>query len=284
MKYSFFLLGATLAWGQQPPPPAADPVVLTIGSEKLTKSQFEQIIDSLPDAQRAQAQAAPGKRQLAQQLAELKSLAQEARARKLDQSPKVQTQVALQTDQILARMVYQELANTTKPDEAALRAYYSAHQKEWEEVKAKHILIRMTGSPVPTRPNQKELTEAEALAKATYLRAKIVAGADFAKLAETESDDTGTAPHGGDLGSFTKGRMVPQFDQVAFSQEPGKVSEPVKTQFGYHLILVESRKAKAFEDVRADIEQKMKPEMAQKGLEAVKKKTPIVLEETYFGK
>src|SRR5437868_4088564 len=144
MRYSFLLLGASFAWGQQPPP-AADPVVLTVGTEKLTKSQFEQIIDSLPDQEKAQAKAGPGKRVLAERISELKALAQEARQRKIDQTPKVQMQIALRTDQFLASMVYQDFANTTKPDEATLRAYYTAHKNEYEEVKGAHILIRVQG-------------------------------------------------------------------------------------------------------------------------------------------
>jgi parvulin-like peptidyl-prolyl isomerase len=78
--------------------------------------------------------------------------------------------------------------------------------------------------------------------------------------------------------------MVPEFERAAFIQEVGKVSEPVKTQFGYHLILVESRTTKPFEDVRAEIVQKMKPELAQKGLDTILKKTPVVYNEAYFGK
>ncbi len=283
MKYIFFMLGAGFVWGQQPPP-AADPVVLTIGTEKVTKSQFEQIIDSLPDAQKAQAQAGPGRRALAEQLSELKSLAQEARQRKLDQSTRVQTQIALQTEQLLARLVYQDLGNSIKPDDASVHAYYDKHKAEWEEVKARHILIRTQGSKLPLKPNQKDLTDAEALAKAKEIREKILGGGDFAKLAATESDDTGTAPNGGDLGSFAKGAMAPAFEQTAFALEPGKVSEPVKTQFGYHLILVEAHTTKSIDAVKPEIEQKIKPEMAAKGLAELKKKTPVVFDETYFGK
>jgi peptidyl-prolyl cis-trans isomerase C len=284
MKYLVLLLGASFAWGQQTPPPA-DPVVLTIGAEKLTKSQFEQIIDSLPDQEKAQAQSPAGKRVLAERLSELKSLAQEARQRKLDQSPKVQTQLALQTDQLLARMVYQEFGNSTKPDDAALHEFYNKHKQEWEEVKARHILIRTQGSQVPLKPGQKDLTDSEALAKAKEIREKIVGGADFAKMATDESFDVGTAANGGQLGAFGKNSgMVPAFQQAAFALEPGKVSEPVKTQFGYHLILVESHATKPFEEVKPEIEQKIKPEMAQKGLEELKKKTNVVYNEGYFGK
>lgn len=283
MKFLYLLLGAAIAFGQQTPP-ATDPVVLTVGTEKITKSQFELILLGLPEQQRAQAQTPAGRRHLAEQLVELKVLAQDARERKLDQSPRARTLLALQADQVLANIDFTDLGANMKPDDAALHAYYDAHKQEWEEVSARHILIRMKGSPVPLRPNVKELTDEEALAKATELRAKIVAGTDFMEVAKAESDDTGNAASGGDLGSFAKGRMVPAFEKAAFALEIGKVSEPVKTQFGYHLIRVDAHSTKPFDDVKADIAAKMKPEMAQKGLAALKEKSPVVYDDTYFGK
>lgn len=283
MKPVLVLLCAAIAWGQEPAAPA-DPVVITVGSETITKSQFEEILSTLSDQQRSQAQTPAGKRQLAERLAELKTLAQEARQRKMDQSPKVQTQMKLQADQILANLLFQEMGNTTKLDDAELHAYYDAHKQDWNEVKARHILIRMKGSQVPLKPDEKDLTPEEALAKANDLRTKIIAGADFSTVAKAESDDAGSGQNGGDLGPFKAGQMVPEFEKAAFTQEIGKISEPVKTQFGYHLILVESRTTKSFEDVRGEIVQKMKSEIAQKGLDAIVKKTPVVYNETYFGK
>jgi parvulin-like peptidyl-prolyl isomerase len=116
------------------------------------------------------------------------------------------------------------------------------------------------------------------------LRAKIVAGASFAELAKTESDDVGSGESGGDLGSFTPGSMVEEFDKVAFEIPVGQVSEPVKSAFGYHLILIDSRGAKKFEEVRAEIEAAMKPELGNKAVEALKAKTTVVYDEGYFGK
>jgi parvulin-like peptidyl-prolyl isomerase len=134
------------------------------------------------------------------------------------------------------------------------------------------------------RPGQKELTEAEALQKAKDIKAKLAAGAKFAELAQAESDDTGSGANGGDLGAFTKGRMVPEFEKAAFSQPIGVVGDPVKTQFGYHLILVEKRQSKPFEEAKAEIQQRIGPEQAQKGLDELKKKAAIVYDEKYFGK
>jgi peptidyl-prolyl cis-trans isomerase C len=195
----------------------------------------------------------------------------------------VKAKAELQMDQILANAVYQQLT-AGDPDDAALRAYYAAHKQDWDEVKARHILIRMQGSRVPVREGHKELTDEQALAKAKEVRAKIVAGAKFEDQAKIESDDTGSGDNGGDLGTFGAGQMVPEFDEVVFKAPIGQVTEPIKTAYGYHLILVEERKSKPFEEARADIEQKIRPEMGQKAIDGLKAKTPIVYDDKYFGK
>ena len=107
-----------------------------------------------------------------------------------------------------------------------------------QEVHARHILVP---------------TEEEAKA----IKAELDKGADFAKLAKEKSKDPGAAD-GGDLGFFTKEQMVPEFSAVAFTLEPGKISDPVKSQFGWHIIKVEekrNRKAPDFAQVKPQIEQ-----------------------------
>ena len=118
------------------------------------------------------------------------------------------------------------------------------------------------------------MTDDEALAKAKDIRAKIVAGGDFAELAKAESDDAGSGANGGSLGDFTRGRMVPPFDEAAFTLKVNEVSEPVKTQFGYHIIQVTKHDTKKMDDVKAEITEKVGPEMAQKGVDAIKRKPP----------
>jgi peptidyl-prolyl cis-trans isomerase C len=124
-------------------------------------------------------------------------------------------------------------------DEAMKKVYdEAAKQIEGEqEVHARHILVE---------------TEDEAKA----IEAELKKGADFAELAKKKSKDPGAAD-GGDLGFFTKDQMVPEFSAVAFALEPGKISDPVKSQFGWHVIKVEekrNRKAPDFEQVKAQIE------------------------------
>jgi len=288
MRITLLLLATSFAWGQQQQTASADPVVLTVGADKITKSQFDQIMEQVtsqaPPERRAAAASPQARRQLAEQLAEMMAMAQEARTRKLDQDQDTKVQLMVRTDQLLATALYQQLAKESKPDAAALHAYYDEHKGEWEQVTARHILIRMTGSAVPLREGQKDLSDEDALAKATDLRAKLVAGGDFAALAKAESDDTGSGANGGALGEFTRGRMVPQFEQAAFALPVGEVSLPIKTQFGYHVILVDKHESKKFEEVEPEILQKIQPELAQKVVDDIKSKTTINFDQGYFGK
>jgi hypothetical protein len=101
-------------------------------------------------------------------------------------------------------------------------------------------------------------TDAEALALANELRERTLAGEDFAALAAAYSDDPGSAANGGDLGWFGRGRMVAPFEETAFSLEVGEVSEPVKTDFGYHLIKVTEK-----DGARAKDEAQLQQERAE---------------------
>ncbi len=280
MKIFAFLLLTAFAFAQQAPP-AADPVVITIGADKITQSQFEMIVGTLPEQARAQAKTPEGRRQLAEQLAELKVLSNEAKARKLDQTPTVQTRLTIQADQVLASVMFQSLGTS---DEAALHAYYDAHKSEMDQIHARHILIRFQGSAVPLRLNQKDLTEAEALQKAKDLRAKILAGAKFTEVAQAESDDVGSGTNGGDLDTFGRGAMVPEFEKAAFELPVGQVSEPVRSAFGYHLILVETHASKSFDEARPDIEKSLGPKAAEQAVDELKSKAGVVYSDSYFGK
>ncbi|MCC6388956.1 MAG: peptidylprolyl isomerase [Bryobacterales bacterium] len=267
------------------PAAPADPnaVVFKVGSESYTRAQFDQLIASLPERVQAEVRG-PNKRKLADQLVELKVASQEARRRKLELDPKVKQQIALQTDNLLANALFMEVLDATKPTEADVKGYYETHKSEYEQVKARHILIRFQGSRVPLRANTKDLTEAEALAKCQELQKRIAGGEDFAAVAKSDSDDTGSGANGGDLGSFSHGQMVPQFDQTVFSLPVGKISDPVKTPFGYHLIQVQEHDNKNLEEVKSQIEQKLKPELAKKQIEELKKSTTITLDDAYFSK
>jgi len=110
-----------------------------------------------------------------------------------------------------------------------------------EQVRARHILVR-------TDPDDPK-SETEAGKKAQALLKRIQAGEDFAKIAREESEDPNSAIRGGDLGFFTRGQMVPEFEKVAFSQNPGQISGLVKSPFGFHIIQTIEKSGKG-ENVR----------------------------------
>lgn len=270
----------SLSMPATPVPP--DKVVLTIGSEKVTAGEFEQMVEALPEQYRAAARG-PNKRQFAEQIVRVRIMSDEARKRKLDQNPAVQRQIELQRDNLLANTLFQDMTANAHVDDATARQYFEEHKSEYEAVHARHILIRAKGSPLPAQPGKKELTEEEALAKAQEIHKKLVAGEDFASLAKTESDDARSAAKGGDLGSFKRDQMVPAFAQAAFGLGVGKFSEPVKTQFGYHLIKVEEHDVKSFDEVKPELEKRMRPELARSAVENLQKQTPVVMDEAFFG-
>jgi len=263
-----------------PPTVAPDKVVLSVNDIKITAKQFNELVDSLPEQYRNNARG-PGRRDFAQNLAKVLVLADEGKTRKIDQTPEFKLQEQIQTANLLAGKTFSQLAEGLKVDEGEIRAYYDAHKQDYEQVHARHILIRAAGSPAPAEAGKKELTDAEALAKSQEIRNKLAAGGDFAALAAQESDDTGSKDKGGDLNFFKHGQMVPAFDQAAFSLKVGEISEPVKTQFGYHIIKVEARKA--YEDAKADVDRRLRGEMAQKTLEDLQKKANPTFDPDFFG-
>ncbi|HEX4275242.1 MAG TPA: peptidylprolyl isomerase [Bryobacteraceae bacterium] len=266
-----------------PAPPPAEPnkVILTIGDQKVTEGQFNDLINALPEQYRQYARGA-GKRAFADQLVQVKVLYDEAVKEKLEQQPKVRDTLDYQRRTVLAQLQFVEMQNNLKVTDAAIAKYYDDHKNEFEVLKARHILIRVKGAPMQGLPGKKELTDEEALAKAQEIRKRLVGGEDFAAVAKAESDDS-SAAQGGELGEFRKGMMVPPFEEAAFAAKVNEVTEPVKTPFGYHLIQVESHVTRTLADARPDIEKKLRPEAARTAVEELVKGMSVHLDDSFFG-
>ncbi len=126
----------------------------------------------------------------------------------------------------------------TKEGQQKIEAYYQSHQAEYvqdEKVRASHILIKVD----PKKPE----SDKQALEKINKIKERL-AKEDFGKVAAEVSEDKGSAAKKGDLDFFSKGQMVPEFEQAAFSQKVGVIGAPVKSGFGYHIIKVTDKKAK----------------------------------------
>jgi parvulin-like peptidyl-prolyl isomerase len=223
------------------------------------------------------------RRQLADNLVKIKLLAQQARKDKVDQEALFKLQEAYQIDNLLAVYFLNNYLKTAKIPDDDLRKYYDEHKADYNMIRARHILVRFKGSRVPLKPNQKDLTEEEALALAQDIRKRLVAGADFAQIAQQESDDPGSAAKGGDLGEFRRGQMIAAFDEAAGTLPINEISEPIKTPYGYHIIQVQAREAKSFEEVKDDIDKKLKPQLTDKLLADLRTKLGVMEDDSYFG-
>jgi peptidyl-prolyl cis-trans isomerase D len=151
-------------------------------------------------------------------------------------------------------------------DEAALKAAFEARKGDNTEFKARNILFKAEG----------EAQLQEATAKAQLLRERLLKGQDFAKAAEELSEDPSAKGNGGDLGWFNAAKMVKPFSDAAAAMKVGEISQPVRTQFGVHLIKLEGRREKKFEDVKADLAREISDSRfntrAQERLEQIRKR------------
>ncbi len=158
--------------------------------------------------------------------------------------------IQIAEDQIAELMKDQAFADQMK----ALFEKEKAQYAKPEEVKAQHILISAKA--------EDEAAMKAAEQKITAIEARLKKE-DFSKVAKEVSEDPGSKTKGGDLGFFTRGKMVPEFDEAAFGLKVGEVSKPIKTQFGFHLIKVTDKRAATeanFDKVKVDLAKKVKAE------------------------
>lgn len=264
-------------------PADADPVIISAKGAAIHKSEFEGAVKTLPPEYQ-QFALGPGKKQFAEDYLRMKLLAAKGMQEGLENDPDVQRQLDLMRANLIATAELKRVEKNISVTDADVKAAYDANKKDYEQVHARHILIAPAGSPAapPAKEGQKQLTDAEAKAKAEEIRAKIAAGGDFAALAKAESADSGSAANGGDLGSFGHGQMVPEFEQAAFAAKAGEVTPVVKTQFGYHIIKVESHDTTPLEQVKPNIEKQLKQKKMQETLDAMKAAANPTFDEAYF--
>jgi len=263
--------------------PAAktDPVIISAGSVAIHRSDFETAVKSLPAEYQSYA-LGPGKKQFADDYLRMKLLASEGMKAGLDKDPDVVKQLDLLRENLVAQEELKHLDSSINVTDADLKKAYDENKKDYEQVKARHILIAFKGSPAAQK-GKKELTDAEAKAKAEALRTEIVGGkAKFEDVAKKESDDTESGKNGGDLGAFGRGQMVPEFEKVAFAAKAGEVAPVVKTQFGYHIIKVEEHTSTPFEQVKPTLEKTLKQKLVRDKLDAMKESAKPVYDEAYF--
>ena len=222
-----FVFGLVAAWlaatGAQ-----ADPRILAkVDGQAITEDDLADALQDLGPGLPQKLEGPARQKYLLDYLIDLKLAAAKAKSDKLDQGAEFDRRLAYYRDKLAMESLLNQVGTAAATDEAEHKAYDEAAKANppVEEIHARHILL----------PTEEE-------AKAALARVK--GGEDFAKVATEMSKDP--AGDGGDLGWFAKDHMVPEFADAAFKLQPGQVSDPVKSQFGWHIIKVEGRRMRTF--------------------------------------
>jgi peptidyl-prolyl cis-trans isomerase C len=233
-------LAAGAAFAQTAAPPA-DPskVVARVNGATITEGDLA-VAAADPALQLPNVPEAQKRDLLTGYLIDLKLGAKAAEAAKVAEGAEFARKLAYSRDKTLLDQYLEQEAKKAVTPEAARKLYDDTAKSVTpeQEVRARHILV-----------------ESEDEAKTAQTRVK--GGEDFAKVAGELSKDPGSKTDGGDLGFFTKDRMVEPFAEAAFKLEPGQVSDPVKSQFGWHVIKVEDRRSKpvpSFDEMKEQVE------------------------------
>src|ERR1700709_442628 len=216
----------------------ANPVLAKVNGAEIRQSDVA-LADEELGPSLAQMDPATKKDNVLSFLIDMKIVSKEAEDKKIADRDDFKIRLAFARNRLLMDNLLAVEGKAATTDENMKKVYEDAAKQITgeQEVHARHILVE-------TEDQAKKIED------------ELKKGADFAELAKKESKDPG-ASDGGALGFFTKDQMVPEFSAAAFALEPGKISDPVKTQFGWHVIKVEekrTRKATHFEQVKPQIE------------------------------
>ncbi|MFT8316122.1 MAG: peptidylprolyl isomerase [Clostridium sp.] len=241
-------------------------VLASVNGKEITENDIDQVILSFPQDKRHQLLTEKGKKRLLEQLVSVELIYNDAKDNGLENDDEYKSQLETMKKEILTQIAMKRvLGGAVTVTEQEAKDYYELNKDKFKTpatATAKHILLD---------------TEEDAL----KVSSEIKAGKSFEDAAR-EYSTCPSKEEGGNLGAFTKGQMVQEFEDASFTQEIGIVGEPVKTQYGYHIIKVENRTEdipKTFEEVKENIINGLTKERQNmkytKYMEELKKKYPV---------
>ena len=201
--------------------------VAKVGSVTITQDDVSRELKGLPEQIQRMFEGPEGAEKFVDELVKKEMLYQEAKKKGFESNPDYQKKLEdFKKLTLISLLLEKEIEDKAKPSDKDVKDYYEKHKADLtanNQIRASHILVK-------SEDDAKKILD------------QLKKGGDFAKIAKEKSIDTGSAKNGGDLGFFSRGQMVPEFEKAAFNLKEGEVSGPVKTQFGYHIIKVTGRK------------------------------------------
>lgn len=234
--------------------------VATVNGVPITTELFEKRMNRLTQERQGNFESIETRRELLDILVAREVLNQEGRRRGLDKSKEVMERIEERITELVINEMVNQIAKE-KVNDGAMKLFYGNNKEEFREVRAKHILVK---------------TEEEAKSA----KKKLDEGADFSAIAKEISIDQASATNGGDLGFFSRERMVKPFSDVAFALKENEISEPVKSDFGYHVIqLIEKKEAEDFEKLSPAYLQNLRGRMINYEIDQMKAKAKVLINE-----
>ncbi|HKZ21723.1 MAG TPA: peptidylprolyl isomerase [candidate division Zixibacteria bacterium] len=269
----FLGLAYGLAWSQTKTSGTSN-VVATINGEKITATDLQNKAKEL-QLDKALGQLDAGlENKILQDLINEKLVEQKARKMNLKTDKQFQNQLKEHLTSFALRKMYQDLVtNHVSVTDLDIVAYYEENKekmfKQSEEIRASHILINVEeDTGIKNEKKRAQKADQEARKRVKELQKRIKKGEDFVELAKRFSKDNATREKEGDLGYFPRGKMVAEFDEAAWNLEIGEISQPVKTAFGYHFILLVDKRPEGHqpldEKLSEAIQSRLKRENEQK--------------------
>lgn len=219
-------------------------VLAVIAGEEITQADYNEFLQKIPEEQRAYAEHPQAKQYYMDQFIAFNLFAKSGEDEKLDETEEYKEIMGKMRKEILSQLSMAKIVEAVSVTEDEAKEFYDANKDDFvkgDTVQAKHILV-------DTEDKAKEIYDAIQKEEITF--------EDAAK----QYSSCPSKEKGGDLGEFGRGQMVKEFEDAAFAAEIGKMTEPVKTQFGYHLIKTESRseaRTQDFEEVKDQIAQSL---------------------------
>jgi peptidyl-prolyl cis-trans isomerase C len=259
----------------------AGKVVMRVNGEAITEREFNVFMAQAPEQMQFVYSMPEGRRLLADEIVKLKTLEQEGIRRGVDKEEAVASRLEMNRTTLVAQSALRHIIGT--PDEKRLRAAYEKDKGQFQSSDLGHILIAHEGSVVAPRTG-KPLPLDQAVVKARRIVARLKAGASFADLAKSESDDLQSASNGGSLGPVDPASLPPQLRAATQNLQPGQISDPVRSEFGIHIFRAGEPHPQPFEAVRDALAARLQRDDAAAAIEKLQKSAKVELDPEFFPK
>lgn len=253
--------------------------IIEVNGETIDEFEFAAAVEALPERMKATVQSAAGRRALADELVRLKLLEQEARRLGVAGEADVARAIEMSTANILASAALRKLAEAEPPAEE-LQKIYNESRSQYEAARTRQITIAYQGGAVPAMRGETP-DEKAAMEKARRAAQRLRAGESFETVARELSDDPMLSQSGGQM-VLRKGEIPPDVEKAVFNLQKGAISDPVRSDIGYHVFQLMEKETPTFDQLRPMLIRQARTQRVEQIVEQLKGKAKVTVNETFI--